>query len=732
MGLHKLRLRATPDAVPALLDEGALVVIEEERSSEQGFRFVLAFEPTTGLLLLRDPDAHTADLVPFPEQEQHSALVDMSALAILGHGPDAAARATRLAEHGIKADPVYEWLDACEANEEGERPPAAEVRRLTQRILAERPEHPLGRKLLGEELCRDHDRRDDFLRWYADACERYPRAEWVWQIYARFLENEERYAESAIAWAEASRFDPRDARNTFGRAYALIQIGRKQDAERFLHKTLVLAPSHSLACSWLASVARDRGQFDLALAATEFWQATDADNPVGPLLALANLAEERGEHAQSQASLEKARQHQPRNPDIVRRLSWHLVQQGGWQEARAMLTPFVGAQPEIGIEDRDHAVELTTWAALLAWASGRPEEGLALLQAGIERLGPHAPLIATAARIALTTLPTAEREREILLSLCRRRGNQADGWGNLLTELCRDGCTAEAELVLGDMKERFVKDLESRTWLEGRSRLQLGQADGARPLLEEVFARNEDWDPCRAYLAIAYLAVDARHALELVKPRTDGYLAVQWMTAVAALESLGERERAAGLRERLAGLSADLVADGARVLRICHRGDWARELCAIGLAAHANALPLLVERLRASLALDDRQDALATARQLVVRGTSLPSLALEAAVRAQAWDDLEAIARLAQRELRDFNNEDGMGVRAVLALLQERAGEPQDRLALLGLAPAHPAVLAMLARLGRELGLATADEDEARLAKVAPGVARHPRKEALL
>ena len=732
MGLAMLRLHADPNAVQACLDEGALLVIEEERPTEQGFRFVLAFEPKTGLLLLRDPDAHTAALLSFAEQEQRSALVDMSALAILGHGPDAESRVARLTERGVKAEPVYAWLDACEANEDGERPPAAEIRRLTQRILAERPDHPLGHKFLGEELSRDHDRRDELLRWYADASERYPKAEWVWQIYARFLESERRYAESAIAWAEASRLDPRDARNTFGRAYALIQIGRKQEAEKFLHKTLMLAPSHSLAYSWLASTARERRDFDLALAATELWQATDRDNPVGPLLALANLAEERGEHTQARASLEQARQHQPKNPHIARRLSWHMTQQGTWAEARSMLAPFVGAKPAMELRDHDVAAELAAWAAHLAWASGQPEEGMALVQDGIERLGPSATLIRTAVRIALTALCTPEREREVLVALCQRRGNQADGWGNLLTELCRGGHVTEAEWVLDELKVKFNKDAENCAWLEGRSRMQLGQADRARPLLEEVFAKSEDWDPCRAYLAIAYLASDASRALELVKPRTDGYLAVQWMTAVAALESMGEPERAAGLRERLGGLSAELIADGGRVLRICHRPDLARDLCAIGLSAHTDSPLLLTEQLRDQLALDAIPAALTTARQLLARDTSLPTLTLAAALRAQAWEDLDAIARLALRELRDFNDEDGLALRAVVAMLRARAGQPQERLDLLALAPDHPAAMAMLARLGRALGLSTADEDEARLAKIAPGMACRPRTEVLL
>jgi hypothetical protein len=310
--------------------------------------------------------------------------------------------------------------------------------------------------------------------------------------------------------------------------------------------------------------------------------------------------------------------------------------------------------------------------------------------------------------------------------------NQADGWGTLLADLSRGGFHAQAEQVMGEMAVKFDRDPDTRLWLEGRTRLQIDQVDRALALLEDFFPKASEWEPSRTYLAVACLSGNPRRALDLIKPQGEGYLAAQWMIGLAALQALGEQERASGVCERLAGLPANLVADGSRVLRTAGRPDLARTLSGLGLGAHVDASPLLVESLRALLALDCIDEALGVARKLVAREVSVPEQTLAAAIRAQAWEDVRPIAALSLRLQRDQDDQDGMALRAVQAMLDLRQGRARPRLDLLVLCPAHPAVAAMLARLARALALPTLAEDEARLARVAPGIVRHPGREILL
>jgi tetratricopeptide (TPR) repeat protein len=725
-GLCTLRVTLTPAIAVAALEEGAWVVLEEERPTEQGFRFLLAFDPSTELLLLRDPDSLPAELVPLAVQQRKSGLVSMSALLVLGHGRPAAARRARLAERQVEGDPVFAWLDACEADEDSEPPPPAEIRRLAERVLAARPGHPLASKLMGEQLCEDEDQRDEFLAWFATASQTFSRAEWFWQLYARFLDSQNRYPESGIAWAEAARLDPRDARNTFGRAYALAQMGRNAESETFLRQTVELAPDHAAAYSWLAAAALERRDFDTAAAAAELWRALASDDAAGPWVSLANTAEGRGQPEHAQACLAQALRREPDNPRIARRLSWHHAQSGAWARARALLSPFVRHPPAREIADPEARAEVVAAAVRLDWATGQTEAGLALSLAAIEDIGPAPALLAAFVHILTTSLPTPTRERAVLAQLCRRLPHTGEAWGTLLAELCAGQHAREAEQVLAALAVRFKGAPDSALWLRGRTWLQLGHAEQAREALEPLFAKDPAWEAGRAYLALACLPVDARRALDLVKPQSDALLAAQWITALSALESLGETTRAAGLRERLTGLPADLVAGGARLLRTCRRFDLARDLAGLGLGAHPGESALRVEQLRALLGLGEVPLALSVARELVRCAIAVPRFTLEAFIRAHAWDDLAPAARLALARGSDQDEDDGLALRAVLATDELRHGNGKPRRQLLAVGPAHPGVAAMLARLSQALGLATAREDRARLGRVAPGVARRP------
>jgi len=653
-------------------------------------------------------------LVEWTEQQRRGALFGMSALVVLGRGETAVARRAGLADAGVSHEPLFDALDACEIDGDGQPPPRARVVELARTILERAPESQLACKRWGDQLLAawraDRVELPEVMSWYGDARERFPDAEWPLQTYAQVLEDRGRSHEAGIAWAEAQYRDPWDERNVTGHARALSRMGRDAVAEENFRRAATLAPHIPAPYTWLAHIALKRKSSAMAEVCAEIAHALDPQH-AAPLSVLASALEAQRRGDEALGWLEKARTRDTGDAYLALRIARGHAAAGRWEDARTF-----------GDAGAEHTRDATPhrWSARIAWCDGDRDAGWARALRGLDRVGFADELVHVAIAIAISGPPEQERAR---IDELRGRATTLEHAGALSFQLLLHRQFADG-LAVADAFAKANPDEANGDWFVARALLYSGKLATERARIEEhlekVVKAAPAYESARTLYALAKLAHDPGRALELARLGGAGsYFATLWWIQTRALVALGDAARAADVTARLRGLSPDIIARAAPGMRAAGYIPQTLELLELGLDAHAGHPALLLELGRTRLVAGSG-DALGPMMEAASNGGGRVTFELYRAARAaERWDVIADIAAQEIAACDDTRLDEDVwihrGHAAGAALARGDAG-PRDE--LLAKAPRHAEALDALARAAKR------DDDRERLAACAPGMAR--------
>ena len=707
-GVATFRAVLSPALVECAMRLDLPLLLEEERPTTVGLRWVVGWEKTMELLLLEDLAVPGAVVVPLDEQRRRSTLVAQGTLLVLGRGDAADQARKELAAAGLADDATLRALDGCEVDADGETPPPQAARRVLEPIA--RGESPparalerLGALLMGEFTARRVE-AEELLSWYVTAREKFPDTEWAVQTYAAYLERTGRTEEAAIAWSEAQHWDPADERNVCGRGRALERMGRSAEAKEWLLRATMLAPKDDTATFWLACTALSANDVPLAEVAARVATEQDPEHP-GSRLVLADALERRGDIMGARTALEKAHELSPGEPRAALRLARGHVAGARWEEAREMLAPFAARRAMV---DAARAAAAVAWAARPATdaASSDREAAKILIGALRERPDDVGVLGELAKVLYFGALEDDEADRA-LLEATTAFDEDANGWGNALMELGRRGLYREAALLF-EPARAAIGDGPQSDWLVGRTMLYAaGAGVGTRGAAAEVVARVADQSPGfewpNVFAAAHFVDDSPERALTYAERVGERFAAAGLEIQARALERLGRASDAAEFRARQNDLPAAPLCLAARRLSDAGFCELARAMIQRAATRFPERDDVTAEELwQASLA--GEKDVATRLAELAARGRELPwRLAVGLGSRSGRWDlVVPAARRRAEAIARSTLDDDDPWVpRAVVAGGELAVGEEHSRRTILEACPRHPDVLAVLVRIER-------------------------------
>lgn len=719
-GLDSVRLVANPERIEAGLAEGAVVVLEEERSTRTGFLLVAGIEPVAGLLLIHDPERGGAYLTTFAEQRARATLFGGSGLLVLGRGEEASARGERLAERGAAHDARMDAIDACDLDGQGRVPPRARVDVLAREAIDVAPELPTPHRRHGEAML-DQLRAGRLgggrlERWVAVTREKFPRAEWALQIYAQALEIWGRPHEAGIAWADAQALDDWDERNTYGRARAHLRLGEKDEAEALLRRTLSLAPGHAGAMARWASLRLERGDLDGARTLSELAEAIAPDDPA-VLNTRATVLEEEDRFEEALARLRRVADANPRDTGTRARVLKRLFHAGRWDDAAPVADAMVAADPG----------DPFNWAdlAFVRVATGDGAGATDALATALARCGPDRVLVDESARVLATLLDAAGRAAfaEVLE---RALAGAPLSLMDVAVELTRRKLDEEGIRLALRAKELLSRD-PNGPWRAAQTLIAIPEERAARfarieELLRETIAMAERYPHPRVVLALHTHADDPEGALELLREADVRSGPVLVWKALSVLHgAAGQEDERARVDERLLDVGADALLDAATFLRNVGLAPVALELFDAALERAPGSPRARFEKARTLLR---EGDAASAARALGDAPGGDPFVETLIAIANRDW---ERVVQVAAPEVQRVTRRsaggayDGWVMRARLAGAQLALGDAAGAERLRTLAGRHPDALAALVQIGRAASLEQIAADAERLAATAPG-----------
>ncbi len=714
----------------ALAVPGVVVVVEEETATGVGFAVVTGYDPVARLIGTWSAPAGAAPtsgpsdrvgarLRPWASWAQAAALCGGGALLVLP-GDGAVARQA-LAACGLADDPRLELVDRAHFDPADPEVPHAHVAQLARRAIAVAPELPLGHRRLGEALLalgrlgRLDD--DDLLleRWVAETRERFPDAEWPRQLYAEALELWRRWPEALVAWADASRIDGDDPRNHLGQVRGAREVGGLRGARHGLRRALRLDPGQGEAWAWLADEELASGDLDAAQAALDLAAARRPD-AIDVLTRQATLAERRGEQAAAAALLERACLGDVlERGQTMRRWRHHL-----WAGEFAALQGLA----ERRLVDRYPSAP-SAWSVMIdgALMVGDRDLALAAIDGALQRCVPSGELLDNMVEVLATVLSADELD-PALRSLEHRLAGQSDPLIRIARGLGFAGHRAASVAALTRLCERYPHDANAPYSLAqilagspdaAAVAAPLGQALGAALALAEHFP----W--VRILLGWHQLATAPDEALRTVAPVADAVPALGWDLMARALAATGRADGAAELRARLPEV-ASAIPDQLGFLRRAGLMTAARELGAVALAA--GELSVRLEHARTLAAIGATDEALTLVEAAYGADVSDPfvgvwllKLAAQAGADFRVEDEYPSVVACCQADSQRFADP------WIPIALAAGVGVDAARTTLAARAPHHLGALRQRARAARAVGAATAADDLAALATLAPGSA---------
>ncbi len=719
-GLGSWRVVATPGIVESALGEGALVVVEEERSTRTSFLVVLGIEPTAGLLLLHDPERGGGYLTTLDEHRSRAALFGGSGLIVYGPEASSSELRERMLARGVAHDPRMDAVDACDLDEQGRVPGRARVDALAQKAIEIAPELPAGHRRQGEamlEQLRAGKLAGGRLeRWVAVTRERFPHAEWALQIYAQALEIWGRPHEAGIAWADAQRLDGWDERNTYGRACAHLSVGDPERAEALIRRTLSLRIDHAPAMARLATLLLDRGERARARLSSELAEEIAPTDP-DVLHTRATLLERDDRFDDAIERLERIAVTRPRDTRARARVLRRLFHVGRWAEAREAASELVGIDP----------ADAYNWAdlAFVHYATGDGAAAADVLLRGVGRCGAARPLVEEASRVTSMLLGADERAA-FLDALDPLVDRSPSALMDIAVQLTRRRLDEDGVALALRARERMVGDANG-PWRAAQALLAVPAEREERferieGLLRETVQRTGGYPHPRVALALHTFHRDPDAALQwLHGADVSGGPVPVWKALSFIHASLGRAEELDQVEARLREVGPDALIDGGTFLRNVGLPKLALELFEAARERAAEHPLALAQAARTWL----REGQPERAAALIERSSDAHVfLRTEIAVANADWQGVVRIAgpevvRVTRRSGGDVY--DGWVMRAQLAGAERALGDGARVEQLLADAGHHPEALAALADIGRRSGAEEAQADAERLAELAPG-----------
>jgi tetratricopeptide (TPR) repeat protein len=699
-----------------------LLVLEEERPVGVGFVVVVGWEPSADLLLLAEPGRAGAAVRAMATQRRRSALGGQGALIVAAAGPTGEAALEVLRAAGIVDDDRLALVDRAHFDPADPDAPHAHVAQLARAAIAVAPEHPdrpppPGRGPASRSVG-SAGLDDDELpleRWVAETRERFPDAEWPRQLYAEALELWRRWPEALVAWADASRIDGDDPRNHLGQVRGAREVGGLRGARHGLRRALRLDPGQGEAWAWLADEELASGDLDAAQAALDLAAARRPD-AIDVLTRQATLAERRGEQAAAAALLERACLGDVlERGQTMRRWRHHL-----WAGEFAALQ----ALAERRLVDRYPSAP-SAWSVMIdgALMVGDRDLALAAIDGALQRCVPSGELLDNMVEVLATVLSADELD-PALRSLEHRLAGQSDPLIRIARGLGFAGHRAASVAALTRLCERYPHDANAPYSLAqilagspdaAAVAAPLGQALGAALALAEHFP----W--VRILLGWHQLATAPDEALRTVAPVADAVPALGWDLMARALAATGRADGAAELRARLPEV-ASAIPDQLGFLRRAGLMTAARELGAVALAA--GELSVRLEHARTLAAIGATDEALTLVEAAYGADVSDPfvgvwllKLAAQAGADFRVEDEYPSVVACCQADSQRFADP------WIPIALAAGVGVDAARTTLAARAPHHLGALRQRARAARAVGAATAADDLAALATLAPGSA---------
>lgn len=728
-GVRVIRIAIDLGAFERCLRAGAAIVVEEERPIGRAFRFVQDVEAGAQLFAVREPHEAGVELVTLEHLRKRAALFGGSTLVVLGIGDAAEARQRMLQSEGVAHVTMFDRLDACDVDEDGQAPPRARVFQLSRALLEELPDCQPARRRLGEALLaawrNDETELDAVVAWYAEARERFPRAEWPNQIYAQLLEESDRWAEAAIAFADAQRADPLDWRNHLGHGRTLWSAGRLRLAQDRFRAAAALAPTLIGPYLWMARCALQLGDLDAAEVSAEIAKGLDPNDP-SALSILANVHEARGEAEPALELLATVYRSTP-GANLACRLARGHAGAGRLPEARGVLAKFLEAPSPR--EPRDALIVANKIAVHLGWMAGDARGAWQSGMDALKRFAFHDDLLAEMARILSGCFSPADETARLeeLVAACPREPNVTTALYEKLFARRMSKETIEAT----DTIAPTLPDDANREWSRARTRLWASRAKEERApladLLQQVIDKAPGFEAARVYLAALVEEENPERALAVLPRESSFYVAAAWEVEARARARLGKESEAAALRQRVRSLPAAAFSRAAYPLRQCGFHSLSAALLEAGRDRYPGDWGLEMEWLIELHRRGDRgaaMDALLRAREKHAAGVAW-GVAVEISAAAARWDLVGQIGREQLRSLNDTRNEGHVWLhRSLVATAEIAQGKDTERKRVLEAVPFHLDALAVLVNAGRRIGAPSAAEDAALLDERGPGVGK--------
>ncbi|MFO0676137.1 MAG: hypothetical protein U0169_06365 [Polyangiaceae bacterium] len=687
------------------------VVLEVEESVGRGFVFVLAYDPQTELVLVRDTESFGATWTTVAALGHRSSLTGRSALVV----PREGTTWTRpVGEDGRPSphDRALDKLDASEIDADGNRPPASVSERLTDEILEDLPDNVPALHQRGVKLSNGNDLAA-FLRWYATTRERFPGAEWPVQTYAMNLAGRRAFGEASIAWLEACERDPGDFRNHAGLARSLYDLGRRADADVSIRKAAALVPDSPSHVYWQAAIALSTGDDARVEVCSRIALPNETDSN-WPESFLANLCERRGD---LDAGLELLRAGYAKEPTDVWaavRVARHLVRRGEFSAACELVNGAVEG-------DAISANDVGDVAAIGVEFVGSADGPQVALDRAVDVMKRHGVSRAVAGA-AVDFLPFVPRA-PALDALVPLLASTKDG--SFMWPCMRLLVRSNDPGALFSAKDAFVRhgmpELTSN-WILARALQRVGDDAAARPILEKVYEEAPGFEALRVYFACIVCDEDPARACTILEGQCPTYAAFQWSVLARALEKQGRGDHAKEFRSRLLELGTEALETSANWAIYGRFFDVAEEILAAA-SARGVAPSTAAEKARLDVARGDR-DAMRTSAVALTNAKATTAsdrlLAMECALQAHAWDEAVASVDAYLAALYDSRTYAYRWMaRAARAGILAARGDLSERDLVLDVAKNDAAAIFTLARVEKELGASLAQDSNARLLALA-------------
>jgi tetratricopeptide (TPR) repeat protein len=623
--------------------------------------------------------------------------------------------ARRRALEGVADDPRLALVDRCHFDPSDPEVPFAHVAQLARAAIAAAPEIGMAHRRLGEALVAllrlGNLDRDAHLveRWVAETRERFPDAEWAYQIYGEALELWERWPEALIAWCDATAIDPDDDRNLMGQVRAARRSGGFSGGRHQLRRALALRPGDAQGWAWLAEeeLAADRLS-DAELAAD--LAAALAPDAVPVVLLKASVAEKRGALEEATAIMEAVADAPEAGQGI--RIWRRFLAAGRWEDLRRHSERILKLYPG---SSGAWSVYMDALVAL-----GEGERSISAIFESLQRVSE--PPVDNLVEILLA-FPAADRLPALLARLEEALGGKPDPVTRVARGIGMAGRPKEAAVLLERLGERHPDDPNVHYSL-GQILLREGDRAGAQAAFGRAIALHEEFPWVRYLMGWLLIDSDPARAIEMARPVVDAAPVLFWDLIARALAKAGRESDAAELRGRLPEVASD-ITEHAEFLRGKGLLEPLGDLLQIAVARQATPEVRFHTALwhatagRHGEAVDEM---LAVYREApgVGYGTALLARAARAGRGDVILEHGAAVALEARRDSTRYA--DPWIPDAVVAAAAAAAGDPAPRALLLERAGHHAQALRALARASRWLG-GPADDDRAHLERVAPGSA---------